>query len=83
MATAPAPSEHGSWAAAYLMLVCGVAQLDLGIRQALLAPGTPSLRVIAVGPDGTPGNAAILAGTLPGSPRWRTPAACLSLSWRC
>lgn len=42
--TAPLHWAHGSWAAAYLVLVAGVAQLGLGIGQAWLAPEVPSRR---------------------------------------
>src|SRR5664280_2796146 len=42
--SAPAPSEHASWAAAYLVLVVGVAQAALGVGQALLALRVPSRR---------------------------------------
>lgn len=40
-ATAHAPSEHGTWAVAYLVLVAGIAQCALGIGQALLATYPP------------------------------------------
>jgi hypothetical protein len=46
-ATAPAPSYTASWAAAYIVLVAGVAQLVLGLGQAHLAPHQPSRRVVA------------------------------------
>ena len=36
--TGPLRLEHGSWAAAYLVLVGGVAQGALGIAQYFLAP---------------------------------------------
>src|SRR5579875_3107512 len=66
-ATAPAPSGHGSWAAAYLVLVGGVAQVALGAGQALLAPRSPSRRLVAAEFAGwNAGNAAVLAGTLAG-----------------
>lgn len=66
-ATAPAPSEHGSWAAAYLVLVAGVTQVALGVGQALLAHVPPPLRVV-LGEfvAWNAGNAAVLAGTLAG-----------------
>lgn len=67
-ATAPAPSEHGSWAAAYLVLVAGVAQIALGTGRVLLAPTPASRRRVAaefVAWNG--GNAAVLAGTLAGA----------------
>lgn len=66
-ATAPAPSTHASWAAAYLVLVAGVAQVALGLGQAVLAPHVPSMRrVIAQAGVWNAGNAAVLAGTLTG-----------------
>ena len=64
-ATAPAPSEHHSWAAAYLVLVAGVTQIALGVGQALLASNPPSRRVLAGGFTAwNAGNAAVLAGTM-------------------
>jgi hypothetical protein len=64
-ATAPSPSEHGSWAAAYLVLVGGVAQVAFGIGQAVLAPETPSPRLIVSEFAGwNVGNAAVILGTL-------------------
>jgi hypothetical protein len=65
--TAMAPSEHGSWAAAYLVLVAGVAQIGLGAAQAALAPRAPSRRLIAAEVAlWNLGNAAVMAGTLAG-----------------
>lgn len=65
--TAPAPSEHGSWAAAYLVLVAGVAQIGLGAGQARLAPRTPAPRLVtAQFVLWNAGNAAVIAGTLAG-----------------
>lgn len=64
-ATAAAPSEHASWAVAYLVLVGGVAQLGLGLGQGLLAPKLPSAGMatgLVVGWN--LGNAAVLIGTL-------------------
>lgn len=64
-AVAMAPSELGSWAAAYLVLVGGVAQVALGAGQALLAPRPPGRRaVIAELAGWNVGNGAVLAGTL-------------------
>ena len=66
-ATAPAPSTHGSWAAAYLVLVAGVAQVALGWGQAALAPRPPARgRVAAQFGAWNLGNAAVLVGTLTG-----------------
>ncbi|WP_200834572.1 hypothetical protein [Amycolatopsis alkalitolerans] len=65
--TAPAPSTHASWAAAYLVLVAGVAQIALGLGQAALASHPPSTRQVAAQVIGwNVGNAAVLAGTLTG-----------------
>jgi hypothetical protein len=63
--TAPAPSEHTTWAAAYLVLVGGVAQAGLGLGQAMFATRGTSSRLIAAEVAGwNLGNAAVLAGTL-------------------
>lgn len=43
-ATGPAGFEHGSWLAAYLVLVGGVAQIALGGGQAWLADRVPRAR---------------------------------------
>jgi hypothetical protein len=65
--SAPAPSEHASWAAAYLVLVAGAARAALGVGQALLAPRVPSRRTIAVQFTAwNLGNGAVMAGTLAG-----------------
>lgn len=65
--TAPAPSTHASWAAAYLVLVAGAAQVGLGFGQAVLAPRAPSGRRVAAQVGAwNGGNAAVLAGTLTG-----------------
>lgn len=66
--TAHAPSEHATWAAAYLVLVAGVAQVALGAGQAWLAHPTPPLlptltsELIAW----NAGSSAVLAGTVGG-----------------
>lgn len=65
-ATAPNPSEHGSWAAAYLVLVAGVAQIGLGAGQAAFAGRTSQRTVLAEIVGWNLGNAAVLAGTLAG-----------------
>lgn len=66
-ATASAPTEHGTWAAAYLVLVAGVAQICLGVGQALLAPSAPSRRIVAVELAAwNAGNIGVIAGTLLG-----------------
>ncbi len=66
-AIAPAPTEHGVWASAYLVLVGGVAQVALGIGQAALIPRPPTRRVITAQVAGWNfGNAAVIAGTLLG-----------------
>jgi hypothetical protein len=62
-----APSEHGSWAAAYLVLIAGVAQAALGLGQTHLAARAPSPRSrLAELLLWNAGNAAVLAGTLLG-----------------
>lgn len=65
-ATAPNPSEHGSWAAAYLVLVAGVAQVGLGVGQAMFGGRTAERMVLAEIAGWNLGNAAVLAGTLAG-----------------
>ncbi|GAA1026430.1 MULTISPECIES: hypothetical protein [Amycolatopsis] len=62
---APHPTPHGAWAVAYLVLVGGIAQVGLGIGQALLAPAPPARRlVVAEVAAWNVGNAAVLGGTL-------------------
>lgn len=65
--TALAPTEHGAWSSAYLVLVGGVAQVGLGLGQAWLAPRLPT-RASAVAELAlwNAGDAAVLAGTLTG-----------------
>lgn len=63
--TAISPTRHATWAAAYLVLVVGVAQLGIGIGQALLAPKAPSSRLITAELlTWDIGNAGVIAGTL-------------------
>jgi hypothetical protein len=63
--TAHAPSEHSSWAAAYLVLVGGVAQIGLGFGSAALAPSIPSRRArIGIFALWNIGNALVMAGVL-------------------
>lgn len=63
--TAISPTRHATWAAAYLVLVVGVAQLGIGTGQALLAPTVPSRRLIMVELLAWDiGNAGVIAGTL-------------------
>lgn len=63
--TAPLHSERASWAAAYLVLVAGVAQIALGTGQALFAESPPARRVAAAQAAGwNVGNAAVIVGTL-------------------
>lgn len=64
--TAPKPTEHSTWAAAYLVLVGGVAQIGLALGQAMFSART-STRLVAVQSVGwNVGNAAVLGGTLLG-----------------
>lgn len=63
--SAPAQSEHGTWAAAYLVLVVGVAQAALGVGQALIAPRAPSQRMVLTQVIAwNVGSAAVIIGTL-------------------
>jgi len=63
--TAISPTRHATWAAAYLVLVVGVAQLGIGTGQALLAPKIPSSRLITAELlTWDIGNAGVIAGTL-------------------
>lgn len=64
-ATSVAPTEYGAWAAAYLVLVGGVAQLGIALGQTLLAtrPTTPSVLRVQFTAWNL-GNAAVIAGTL-------------------
>src|SRR5690606_21511166 len=63
--TSPLQLSHGSWAAAYLVLVNGVAQVALGKAQAALAPTAPSRGVQATQLAAwNVGGAAVIGGTL-------------------
>jgi hypothetical protein len=63
--TAISPTRHTTWAAAYLVLVVGVAQLGIGTGQALLAPKIASSRLVTAELLTCDfGNAGVLAGTL-------------------
>jgi hypothetical protein len=68
-ATASAPSEHTTWAAAYLVLVLvgGIAQVGLGFGQATFTAGTSTPVLASQVAGWNLGNAAVLAGTLQGS----------------
>jgi hypothetical protein len=67
-AAALAPSRDAAWAAAYLMLVGGLAQTGLGLGRALLARGTPvGTRTVAELVSWNVGDVAVLAGGLLGS----------------
>lgn len=61
----PLHVARGSWAAAYLVLVVGVAQVALGVLQERLAarPTSPRLRAAELAAWNV-GNAAVLGGTL-------------------
>jgi hypothetical protein len=79
--TGPLHLEHGSWAAAYLVLVGGVAQIALGAPQGALAARSPSPAVLASELAAwNLGSALVIGGTLvrntvrggegPGWARW-------------
>jgi hypothetical protein len=62
-----APSEHGSWLAAFLVLVAGVAQSARAVGQAMLAPRPPSSRTLVTELIAwNTGCAVVAAGTLAG-----------------
>lgn len=62
---AHSPTRHGVWAVAYLVLVAGLAQVGLGVGQAVLATDVPSARhVVAELLAWNLGNAAVIVGTL-------------------
>jgi len=64
-ATAHAPSRIVIWMVAYLVLVAGVAQLLLGVGQALLAADVPSRTWVALEfVLFNTGNAGVIAGAL-------------------
>lgn len=68
-ASAGGPSYYSAWAVAYLVLVCGVAQLVLGLGQSSLASTAPSPRLLAAQVVAlNVSNAAVLLGTLAGIP---------------
>ncbi|MDN5798366.1 MAG: hypothetical protein L0H79_21825, partial [Intrasporangium sp.] len=64
--TSPMSLSHGSWAAAYLVLVAGVAQIALAAGQGMLAgQARAGRRLLLVEFAGwNLGNAAVIAGTL-------------------
>lgn len=66
-ATGPLGWSHGSWAAAYLILVTGAAQIVLGIGQDRLARRRVATRTMVGELIGLNlGSAAVIAGTLAG-----------------
>ena len=66
-ASAPAHSEVGAWAAAYLVLVGGAAQVMLGVAQGVFSPGRVTGLVVALQVVlFNAGNAAVVAGTATG-----------------
>ncbi|HET9647805.1 MAG TPA: hypothetical protein VFP34_06190 [Microlunatus sp.] len=66
--TGPTGFRAGSWVAAYLVLVAGVAQIGLGVGQRLLAVRAPSPSMVVVELFAwNAGSAAVVTGTLTGS----------------
>lgn len=64
--TAPAPTELGTWAVAYLVLVAGLAQVGLGMGQGMCT-GRVSTVVVGTQVVGwNVGSAAVMVGTLSG-----------------
>jgi hypothetical protein len=67
--TRPTGFGEGSWLAAYLVLVTGVAQIALGAGQAWLSAGVPTRRLaLRELVAWNAGVAAVIAGTLIGAP---------------
>lgn len=67
--TTPAGWVHGAWAAAYLVLVTGVAQVGLFVGQAALATTPPSRTLVGTEVAGwNLGSAAVILGTVAGAP---------------
>ncbi|KDA04551.1 hypothetical protein DC31_06080 [Microbacterium sp. CH12i] len=67
--TGPLSLEHGSWAAAYQVLVAGVGQVALGVAQSVVAPARPSRRVLTAQLlTWNLGSVAVLGGTLTHTP---------------
>ena len=67
--TGPTSWEHGSWVAAFLVLVAGVAQIGVAAGQALLASDVVSRAVVAVEClSWNVGCLLVVAGTLLSSP---------------
>jgi hypothetical protein len=65
----PTHWSHGSWVAAFLVLVAGVAQFAIGAGQAHLAQRPPSIRFVrAQCLTWNTGCALVIAGTLVSSP---------------
>lgn len=64
--SARAPSEGASWAAAYLVLVGGVAQIAFGLGRAAFDAAASTRSVVAHLVAWNAGNACVLAGTLSG-----------------
>ncbi|WP_458040494.1 MULTISPECIES: hypothetical protein [Bacteria] len=67
--TSPLNLAHGSWAAAYLVLVNGVSQIALGDAQATLARRAPSSAIVTTQLIGwNAGGAAVIGGTVARTP---------------
>lgn len=64
--TAPAPSEHTTWAAAYLVLVGGLAQAGMALGQATFTARISTPVLVGQVAGWNLGNTAVLAGTLLG-----------------
>lgn len=63
-----APFDHGSWLAAYLVLVAGVSQILLGLGHLLLPVSPPSTRLLRLQLTcWNAGNVAVAGGVLAGT----------------
>lgn len=62
--TGPLRLEHGSWAAAFAVLIAGVAQYAIGVAQSALVAGTPRRVVVGELVAWNAGCVAVIAGTL-------------------
>jgi hypothetical protein len=78
--TGPTGWDHGSWVAAFLVLVTGVAQIGVGAAQAQLARTAPTVAYVATECGVWNGSCiVVIAGTLLSSPATVTAGSALLL----